>query len=476
MPNKHRLVNFFLFLFLIFFSLYCYQNYQLLFMGFLTALFLAIYIRSELKKAGDKSVWLQYLVYFALVNGLMLIIDAKTKTIQLIDWLGYISLLGFLYIIFKQAKFERWRLLSISFLPLIVFGMLSDLFESAFPILKDRYDIYFDIGNSAGVIWLIGSLFLFRRQNKALAKEQALRAAEAEENQRNLEKKLALEDLVNERTSEILTQKEALEKAFKVLEATQQQLIQSEKMASLGELTAGIAHEIQNPLNFVNNFAELNTEMAIELLAALAKNDLEDAADLANTIKENAEKIQLHGKRADSIVKGMLLHSRKNTGIKEPTDLNVLTDEYLRLAYHGLRAKDKAFNAIMHTNYDKNLPLLNIVPQDIGRVLMNLVTNAFYTVHEKKLQQPANFDPTLWVNVKAAEKSIVITIKDNGKGIPSAIQDKIFQPFFTTKPTGQGTGLGLSLSYDIIKAHGGELQVESVEGSGSEFTIILPFV
>jgi signal transduction histidine kinase len=267
---------------------------------------------------------------------------------------------------------------------------------------------------------------------------------------------------------------EELSKSLNDLKATQQQLIQSEKMASLGELTAGIAHEIQNPLNFVNNFSEVNEELIKELKNEAVKGNLEEVKAIANDIEFNSEKISHHGKRADGIVKGMLQHSRTSSGQKEPTDINVLADEYLRLAYHGLRAKDKSFNATMKADFDETIGKLNIVPQEIGRVILNLITNAFYTVSEKKKQAGDNYEPTISVSTKKSNGKIEIRVSDNGNGIPQKILDKIFQPFFTTKPTGQGTGLGLSLSYDIVKAHGGELKVETKEGEGSEFIIHLP--
>ncbi len=268
-----------------------------------------------------------------------------------------------------------------------------------------------------------------------------------------------------------------LNKTLQNLKSTQAQLIQSEKMASLGELTAGIAHEIQNPLNFVNNFSEVNTELIDELKSELATGNMQSANEIADDIKENSEKINHHGKRADAIVKGMLQHSRSSSGVKEPTDINALADEYLRLAYHGLRAKDKSFNAAMKIELDPMLPKINVVPQDIGRVILNLITNAFYTVNEKKSQTNLGYDPTVTVSTKEKNGSVEIRVKDNGNGIPQKVLDKIFQPFFTTKPTGKGTGLGLSMSYDIItKGHGGELKVETKEGEGAEFIIILPIV
>ncbi|MEQ1587748.1 MAG: two-component regulator propeller domain-containing protein, partial [Cyclobacteriaceae bacterium] len=272
-----------------------------------------------------------------------------------------------------------------------------------------------------------------------------------------------------------LKQAKEIEKAYTELKATQSQLIQSEKMASLGELTAGIAHEIQNPLNFVNNFSEVNSELITELKEEIVKGNLEEVKNIANNIDENEKKILFHGKRADGIVKGMLQHSRSSSGVKEPTDINALADEYLRLAYHGLRAKDKSFNASMKTEFDATLGSIAVVPQDMGRVILNLITNAFYAVTERKKQGESGYEPTVMVSTHKNINKIEIRVKDNGNGIPQKVLDKIFQPFFTTKPAGAGTGLGLSMSYDIItKAHAGEIKVETKAGVGTEFIIIIP--
>jgi signal transduction histidine kinase len=274
-------------------------------------------------------------------------------------------------------------------------------------------------------------------------------------------------------------QKEELQAALSDLKATQSQLIQSEKMASLGELTAGIAHEIQNPLNFVNNFSEVNKELLAEMNEEITKGNFDEVKLIAKDITDNEEKINHHGKRADAIVKGMLQHSRSGSNAKEPTDINKLADEYLRLAYHGLRAKDKSFNATLKTDFDATIGNINIIPQDLGRVILNLITNAFYVVDEKAKSFKPNAEsyvPTVSVSTSKLNDKVEIRVADNGNGIPQKVLDKIFQPFFTTKPTGQGTGLGLSLSYDIVKAHGGELKVETKEGEGSTFIIQLPII
>jgi signal transduction histidine kinase len=276
---------------------------------------------------------------------------------------------------------------------------------------------------------------------------------------------------------EIEEQKKKLEVTLADLESTQAQLIQQEKMASLGELTAGIAHEIQNPLNFVNNFSDVNQELLTELKDEADRGNIDEVKAIANDVIQNEEKINHHGKRADAIVKNMLQHSKQTKGLKEQTDINVLCDEYLRLSYHGMRAKDKSFNAEIKTVLDDSIGKIDIVPQDIGRVLLNLFNNAFYAVSEKlkaeSEKQNAEYKPLFSIQTKKINDKVEIMVSDNGDGIPQNIIDKVFQPFFTTKPTGQGTGLGLSLSYDIIKAHGGEIKVETKEGEGSIFIIQL---
>jgi signal transduction histidine kinase len=294
---------------------------------------------------------------------------------------------------------------------------------------------------------------------------------------RNNKTKQKANNLLQQQKLETDEQRLKAEEALHELKSTQAQLIQSEKMASLGELTAGIAHEIQNPLNFVNNFSEVNSELIEELKgewSMVNSENKEGAEELINDIQQNTEKILHHGKRADAIVKSMLQHSRQSSGKKEPTDINALCDEYLRLSYHGLRAKDKNFNAEIKTDFDPSVGKINIVSQDIGRVLLNLFNNAFYAVSKRQVAQGKEYEPSVSVTTKKSGNSVLITVRDNGDGIPENIMDKIFQPFFTTKPTGSGTGLGLSLSYDIVKAHGGEIKVDSKVGEETNFVIQLP--
>jgi signal transduction histidine kinase/streptogramin lyase len=280
-----------------------------------------------------------------------------------------------------------------------------------------------------------------------------------------------LEERVNHRTAQ-------LKKTIEELENTQSQLIHSEKMASLGELTAGIAHEIQNPMNFINNFSEVSIELIDEMREEMDKGELEEAKSISKDIAQNLDKITHHGKRASSIVKGMLEHSRNTSGQKELTDINVLADEYLRLAYHGLRAKNKSFNADFKTDLDESLSKIEVIPQDLGRVLLNLINNAFYAVTARaEEEKDPNYKPQVTISTKKLKDQVIITIKDNGMGIPKEIKDKIFQPFFTTKPTGKGTGLGLSLAYDIVtQGHGGALELNTKPGEGTEFLIYIPIV
>jgi two-component system NtrC family sensor kinase len=333
--------------------------------------------------------------------------------------------------------------------------------------------IFGSLGWSAVVFtWALFNSHAEQRETldrQAIERERMAKEKEIERNELIAAQKIELEKQVVERTGE-------LKRSLEELQSTQSQLIQREKMASLGELTAGIAHEIQNPLNFVNNFSEVNKELLLELKEGIQSGRMDDINDLTDDLIANEEKINLHGKRADSIVKSMLQHSRSGAGQKEPADINSLAEEFLRLAYHGLKAKDKSFNAKIETSLDPSLPPVNIVAQDIGRVFLNLFNNAFYAVIEKAKVKTPGYDPLVKVSTSANGNKLCIEIADNGIGIREDITDKIFQPFYTTKPTGQGTGLGLSLSYDIItKGHGGELAVQSTPGEGAVFFITLPF-
>jgi two-component system, NtrC family, sensor kinase len=360
-----------------------------------------------------------------------------------------------IFIAAKDTIFNQSKLLQIQLLNFDEGQRQKDI-KRAIDEAQERYKNkvrYYTLIATAG-IFLFLTLILYRNnRNKQIANKSL-----------ELQKK------------EIDQQRTKAESTLHELRSTQSLLIQSEKMASLGELTAGIAHEIQNPLNFMNNFSEVNKELIEEMKQELVVGNITEATIIANNIQQNEDKINHHGRRADAIVKGMLQHSRKNSGQKEPADLNALADEYLRLSYHGLRANDKSFDASMKTDFDKSIGKINIIPQDIGRVLLNLYNNAFYSLIEKKKQQGERFEPLISVGTKKVGDKVEIRVKDNGNGIPPKVMDKIFQPFFTTKPVGQGTGLGLSLSYDIIKAHGGEINVETKEGEGAEFVILIPTI
>ncbi|WP_296704233.1 ATP-binding protein, partial [Algoriphagus sp.] len=330
-------------------------------------------------------------------------------------------------------------------------------------------------------IWLFAQFIINRRQRKALEEERIKAAQKEFEIKKSQKLQSELEIQVAERTSEINAQKEELIKTLNELKSMQSQLIHAEKMASLGELTAGIAHEIQNPLNFVNNFSELSSELLAEMKEEIDAGNYDMAKEIADDLSQNLKKIAHHGYRADSIVKGMLQHSRINSGEKELTDINALADEFTRLSYHGLRAKDKSFNADFQLDLDPDIPKVELISQDFGRLILNLVNNAFYAVQEKKIklkssseEEQEEYHPMVKVKTFISGENLKITIEDNGGGIPQSIKDKIFQPFFTTKPTGSGTGLGLSLSYDIVKAHGGDFEVDSLEGEKTIFTISLP--
>jgi two-component system NtrC family sensor kinase len=393
-----------------------------------------------------------------------------------LGWIAHLMLISLLYFSLTLNEFKPVKSIIYSILPFIIVNFLKDSTEFINTNFYTVLSNYFETGIAFSIIWFFAMFFINKKQRKDIESEQ-LKAIEREKDFQQSEMlKEKLEIQVAERTAELLSQKDELQIALDELKSTQSQLIQSEKMASLGELTAGIAHEIQNPLNFVNNFSEVSNELIDEMKEEFKKGDVEEGFAIADYIKLNLDKINHHGKRADAIVKGMLQHSRSSSGVKEPTDINALADEYLRLAYHGLRAKDKSFNATLVTNYDETIGNIDIIPQDMGRVILNLITNAFYAVNEKKKQIADDYEPNVSVSTLKISNIVQISVKDNGNGIPQTALDKIFQPFFTTKPAGQGTGLGLSMSYDIVKAHNAELRVETKEGEGSEFIIELPII
>ncbi len=455
---------------------------------FVMLIVLFSYLRKNLQTKTLLPGWDRLLYGGMMLSVMLLVVDVTFNAAgRILIWVAQAMLFGIVYLVLTKKEFRPVKSVVYAVIPLAIVNFFEDFAESISSSFYDKWNGYFDTAKGFAIVWLLAMLYLNNRQRKALEKER-LKAVEKEKEFQITESlKAALEVQVAERTAELTGQKVALEKTLDELRATQDQLIQSEKMASLGELTAGIAHEIQNPLNFVNNFSEVNSELIAEMQVEIEKGNMEEVKAIIQDIASNEQKINLHGKRADAIVKGMLQHSRSsNNAVKEPTNINTLADEYLRLAYHGLRAKDKSFNASMKTEFDDTIGNINIIPQDIGRVILNLITNAFYAVNEKKQQLGSDFEPVVTVTTKMNRSqlgnTVSVTVRDNGNGIPVKVMDKIFQPFFTTKPTGQGTGLGLSMSYEIVtKGHGGELKVESHEStgnpggqSGAAFTIILP--
>ena len=436
------------------------------------------YVRTNILKR-----WEQPLKYALFLSVMLFAAEVIFSDTAVIKWVWHAYLIAIIVFALKQEELRLLRMFIVAFIPFELFSLLGDLTQLINDDFYKNHENYFNNATGFSFIWIAAILFSQNRQFKAAEKERIKRQHEDELNRAIAIRKVELEVLVAERTAELTEQKEELEHALNELRATQTQLVQSEKMASLGELTAGIAHEIQNPLNFVNNFSEVNTELIEEMQEEMEKGNMDEVKALAKDIAENEQKIKHHGKRADAIVKGMLQHSRSISGVKEPTDINALADEYLRLAYHGLRAKDKSFHATMKTDFDESIGRINIIPQDIGRVLLNLINNAFYAVNEKKAnldfeysdisKDLSPYEPAVSIRTIRSNDNIEVSVKDNGNGIPQNILDKIFQPFFTTKPAGQGTGLGLSMSYDIVKAHGGELKVETRPGEGTNFLFTL---
>ncbi len=440
--------------------------------------------------------WDRWLIGTAIVLAGLFVLDKILDTngaYQLkATWVCYVALALNIYIVNAGARrYPPARALLLALIPFLLV-LAGTSFVRSF-LEKSLYDPYKDVfENSIGFayVWVFSLFGYAARQRKTYSKEHQARIdrEEAERRERQV-----LEGLVQERTqeltqqkAEITRQKEELELALSELRATQDQLVQREKLASLGELTAGIAHEIQNPLNFVNNFSEVSVDLVTELLEERQRPPAERDADLEeellSDLSQNLTKISHHGQRASGIVRNMLQHSRTSTGQREPTDLNALADEYLRLSYHGLRAKDKSFNANFRTELDADLPRVKVVAQDIGRVLLNLFNNAFYAVQQRQIAERQSdtlkgfaYQPTVVVTTIQTPVGVEIQVRDNGTGMSDEVQQKIFQPFFTTKPSGSGTGLGLSLSYEIItKGHGGTLLLDSKDGVGTTFTILLP--
>lgn len=409
----------------------------------LITFFLCTQLRKNLKRDGVNSPWSQYLLYAMCTAIALMAMSFNYESRPIFQLLIYVLATGVVTLPYTVEEFRSSRSLVNAVIPIVAVGLLTFACEHLLPKLYESIDTFMESAIWFAVIWFCAMWFINRRQNKALEIERVKRRNEEEQNRMMAARKITLESEVKQRTAELTQQKEELQQTLAELKSTQAQLVQQEKMASLGELTAGIAHEIQNPLNFVNNFSEVSIELLDEL-----KEDI--LSKLPDETKEEAD------------------------------DINALADEYLRLSYHGLRAKDKAFNAGMKTSFDETIGNIDAMAQDLGRVLLNLYNNSFYSVAEKKKLKGEGYEPMVNVSTKHitlanGHNAVEITVSDNGMGIPQKVLDKIYQPFFTTKPTGQGTGLGLSMSYDIVtKAHNGELKVDTQEGEYAKFTIIIP--
>ncbi len=437
---------------------------------------LTLFIVAKVFK-GKAAGWLKIIIVLLFVLGAVNVFVTDKSMAALSTLVPVFVYLWYIFSSRKTLKGAQWAIV----FGLLLFSLLVFVYVVMLTIYQTDFVPYNMLIASGLILAFPLSLLVYvALRFKEIVSEVRLQAAQVvrlseEKKEQALRQQKLLEEEVARQTIELRT-------SLENLKSTQKQLIQSEKMASLGELTAGIAHEIQNPLNFVNNFSELNNELISELLEEVDKGNTTEVKAIAADIRDNSEKISHHGKRADAIVKGMLQHSGSGSGKKEPTDINALCDEYLRLAYHGLRAKDKSFNARLETHFDQTIGKLNVLPQDLGRVILNLINNAFYAVSAKaSAKADSAYEPIVEVSTtlsplpgRGAGGEVSIIVKDNGGGIPPKILDKVFQPFFTTKPTGQGTGLGLSLSYDIVKAHGGEINVDTIEGEGTTFTISLP--
>ncbi len=471
------LCNFFFSLFLIS-TLQLYNNHdEVTIINFLTTIFGTLYLLSLLyciyKTFHRPLRWMYWLLL--LLGGISVLSTFFNNGDYLSMSLALLTLIDALRITIQSVRTTSNKgpvILVVCYAINLVFwtcSFLSELSVISMPWLGGYVPFAYLMGPVGLAIYLgYSHAFTSGLLRQKLAEVEQL----SKEKQQILsDQNVVLDRQVKERTAE-------LNRSLHDLKSTQAQLVQSEKMASLGELTAGIAHEIQNPLNFVNNFSEVNAELLNELkdgaLRKLPEDVRKEADEIVENLRQNVDKVSFHGKRADGIVKGMLQHSRQTSGTKEPTDINALADEYLRLSYHGLRMKDKSFNATLKTDFESSIGNIQVIPQDIGKVLLNLYNNAFYVLSEKKRHIGGGYEPSLSVSTKKIGHIVEIRVKDNGNGIPEKVVDKIFQPFFTTKPTGQGTGLGLSLAYDIVKAHGGELKVATEEGTGSEFIIELP--
>jgi signal transduction histidine kinase len=445
----------------------------------LISLFLLLYIQKNPGPQPLSAEIKKWLKWGMVASGVLIALGASDLPPQLLyEFISFVLVGGIIYLILYSPELEIQKTLAITPLPIIATELLSYLIKTISLSTYEKIENYLDAAGFFALIWAVTMWINHRKQTKALEIERIISEAKAKQLKATAEKKSQLEILVAERTSEILKQKEELQEVIDHLKDTQEQLIQQEKLASLGQLTAGIAHEIKNPLNFVNNFSELSADFIEEIEEELTKlpesEEKENIQDLLENVKSNLTKIRHHGSRADSIVKSMLMHSRGGTGTKDPTDLNALIREYANLAFHGMRANPNPINVEILLDLDEQLQKIDLNAEDFSRVILNLVKNAFDAMRDKINAQGASYRAKIQIKTKDLGNEISIEVEDNGPGVPDEIRDKLLMPFFTTKKGTEGTGLGLSITHDIIKSHEGSLEIQSKVGEMTRFTIKLP--
>jgi len=443
------------------------------------SLFLLFYLKKSSGPQGFPAYLNQYFKYGMIVAGALIILGISTLPPQILyQLLSFVLVGAIIYLILNTPELEYQKTLAITPLPIVAVKLLEYVIETLSPSIYNTLENYLDAAGFFALIWAVTMWLNHRKQMKELEIERIFLKEQERQLKATAEQKSQLEILVAERTSEILKQKEELQEALNHLQSTQEQLIQQEKLASLGQLTAGIAHEIKNPLNFVNNFSELSVDFLEEIGEEMAKfsesAEKENILELLEDVKSNLVKIRHHGSRADSIVKSMLMHSRGGTGSVDPTDLNALIREYANLAFHGMRANPNPINVDIQLNLDENLPQIKLNAEDFSRVILNLVKNAFDAMRDKINEVGNDYKATVKITTKDLEDQILIEVEDNGPGVPDEIKDKLLMPFFTTKKGTEGTGLGLSITHDIIKSHEGKLDIESRLGEFTRFRILMP--
>ncbi|GMQ25331.1 hypothetical protein Aoki45_20130 [Algoriphagus sp. oki45] len=445
----------------------------------LISLFLLYYLKKSRGNAAFSDQLKKLINYGMIGAGVLIVIGiAQLPPVLLFDLISFLLVGGIIFMILNFPELESQKNLAVTPLPILVVRLVSFLLETIFPTTYEYLENYIAAAGFFALIWAVTMWLNHRKEMKALEIERII----SKEKERQLflaqEKKQELERMVQERTSEILNQKNELQEALDHLRSTQEQLVQQEKLASLGQLTAGIAHEIKNPLNFINNFSELSEDFLIEMEEELDKTP--DSAEksliqeLLVDVKSNLKKIRHHGMRADSIVKSMLMHSRGEKGEVKETDLNELIREYSNLAFHGMRANKNPINVDVQLELDEKITAVKINAEDFSRVILNLAKNAFDAMRDKINMANSEYKAKLVIRTKDLKNSLLIEVEDNGPGVPEEIREKLLMPFFTTKKGTEGTGLGLSITHDIVKSHGGKLEIESEVNQFTRFKILLP--